>query len=372
MLAKFRPNEVAEYNKKIPFSRVLSDDYPCLPYRARQNQFRFALHIGQRKLLLGDIEFITQHYDKSKVYVCAGAAQGFHYKSLAGLFPEFQFHLYDPSAFWEGLSSVPNITTYNQYFDDDVVKKWNLLKTPILFASDIRTPPDNSELQKTSKITSNVGSVSFGKKVTGDMAMQQKWVQDLKPVIAMLKFRLPYCDPNVRYGTQFTEYLDGEIRFQSWAPPSSTESRLICSPLDDGSYKFRLYDDKKYEDQMFRFNAITRIQRFDLGPITEKWISLFPGLEFDYDSASEIKILTDYLKKIRKISDDELLPELFKLWTSINNVSGTNPACSPHGDEPLKPYHDKTPPADDHVMKVHRRTNNRNNFKGKRRGKSRR
>ena len=342
MFVGFSQREKKEYETPIKYTRILDDKYPTLMYHTRRNQYKFALHDGQRKLLIRDIEFISRNHHLASVYICAGAAQGYHYKILAEMFPDIQFHLYDPTPFWKGLDYIPNIHLYQEYWTPETCKQWRETNQNILFASDIRTPPENGELNFGDK-SNPIGSDSFEKKITDDMKMQQDWVMDLCPAAAMLKFRLPYCQPNAKYNHEYTRYLDGDIMFQAWAPPSSTECRLWCYPTD-GKYTTKLYDNKKYEDQLFRFNAITRIQWYDLGPIDDEWISLFPGYEYNYDSATEVKILMDYIKKFKP--NEPVMAHIASTWVRINEISGTTIHCSPHGDEPLKPFHQKTPPPD--------------------------
>lgn len=338
MLQKFLPKEKKEYNKSIKYTRILTSEYPTLPYHPRKNQVRFPLHWGQRKLLNADIEFITENYDKSKIYICAGGADGSHYKILAKMFPMIEFHLYDPRAFYKGLYSIANINLYRQFWTKETAEEWKKRKESILFVSDIRTIPKKGEVKFHDR-TNATGSEKFEKQITEDMVMQKEWVEMLTPVAAMLKFKLPYCDPKVNYGKQFTKYLQGEIRFQTWAPPSSTETRLWCYPIN--KFKETFYDDKIYEDQMFRFNQITRIQWHELDLVNKKNIVDFPGYEFNYDTATEIKILIGYLKKF--VVDEPTVKDLKELFDNINNNMLRKFKSTHHGKEPLKPFHEKTP-----------------------------
>ena len=69
----------------------------------------------------------------------------------------------------------------------------------------------------------------------------------MKPVMSMLKFRVPYhIDLTNGY-----EYLDGELCFQPWAPPFSGETRLITNGKSTKIYK-------DYESKLHYFNNIIR------------------------------------------------------------------------------------------------------------------
>jgi hypothetical protein len=58
-------------------------------------------HWGQRKLLLSEIEFLTDWapLDRDSIVVYAGAAPGTHIAFLAEMFPRLSFVLVDPSEF---------------------------------------------------------------------------------------------------------------------------------------------------------------------------------------------------------------------------------------------------------------------------------
>ena len=57
------------------------------------------IHLGQRKLLLTEVNFLTGHGDFSKNIIYIGAAPGHHIEFLSTLFPNHTFYLYDPRDF---------------------------------------------------------------------------------------------------------------------------------------------------------------------------------------------------------------------------------------------------------------------------------
>lgn len=256
------PDEAAERKIAVPFERVLTPDARELPYRSSRERLRPQLHIGQRKLLLNEIEFLTLHGDKSDTVVYVGSAPGTHDTYLLKLFPRHKFVLYDPREFHKSLHNNPRIILKNQFFTDADAAEWT--GKDVLFISDIRTGSIGEE---------------WDAEIIQNMEMQRKWVEIAKPAMAMLKFRLSWEKP-------IQNYLDGEIRLQPWQPITSTETRL----LTDGKTS-RDWDTIKYEQQMYRFNTVTRIAWYD---IPDAIVSRVPGMDHCHDCASEVEILRNY------------------------------------------------------------------------------
>ena len=111
-------------NKEIP-SCVLSKDAPTKPYvhtiRRSWDSLHSTVHIGQRKLLIGEVLFMTHYGSKSKTVVYIGAAGGSHIPALCELFPEHKFLLYDPAPFSRPLldymhKNPSRISVYNELF----------------------------------------------------------------------------------------------------------------------------------------------------------------------------------------------------------------------------------------------------------------
>jgi hypothetical protein len=110
--------------------------------------------------------------------------------------------------------------------------------------------------------------------------------------MAMFKFRLPWDDEK-------TEYLNGDIYIQPYPPATSTETRLIIGK-NAGT---KIYDNRKYEEQLFYFNNQVRPMDFP-----NKMQYIHPtrknGLSNDYDSVAEVYILEQYLKLHSGVSTD--------------------------------------------------------------------
>ena len=299
------PNvEIAESQIKEPFSRILNTQKARpLPYRETKGECRLSIHLGQRKLLLSEIEFLTKFGHLTNLVVYAGAAHGLHLPYLHGLFPKHFFDLYDPSKFL--IKSTEHLRIVNDFFTDDDAITYKNKK--ILFICDIRTDEHASK-----------GGENFETEIAQNMALQEHWIKLMKPQMSMLKFRLPYA----LIGT--TEYLDGEIYLQVWPPQTSTETRLYT----DGT-KNKVYDNDKYNNQMFRFNRITRTQWY---PHNIKLTDV-PGLDHCYDCKSEIEILKAYLVKFHKIDSPNAIA---KMMNQITKELGKPSRLDqgPHGKYP--------------------------------------
>ena len=136
------------------------------------------LHWGQRKLLLSEIEFLTNYwneYDQNlKKYVLyVGAAPGEHIKHLIKLFPTIHFILYDPAPFT--IKPSDNVTIHQEYFTDEDVQKYKNMN--LFFISDIREREVGKyKLDDPTK---------FNEKIKEEMALQKKHIHfsQLKPYI---------------------------------------------------------------------------------------------------------------------------------------------------------------------------------------------
>ena len=271
---------MATFNQRDLF---LNSDDPELPYRRRNDEEKTSVSYGQRKLLLTVLQFITYFWDPIKVPkpICcyAGSAPGLNIEVISELYPEIEFHLYDPNPFKVKKSKM--IHLYRQYFTDKDATKW-AKRNDILFISDIRT----ADYTKAKDLDDNENQIMR------DMMNQMKWYNIIKPVQAHLKFRLPYTGGS---RPSEMEYLDGILFKQPWAPETSTECRLVPYGPD----KLKMWNCMKYQSQMFHHNAITRESIKYLSPFSPAGQGYVdePELMDDYDSLCETQIILDYLQK---------------------------------------------------------------------------
>jgi hypothetical protein len=229
------------------------------------------------------------------------------------MFPQFTFHLYDPSPFT--INDTDKIKIFNEYFTDDVSAQY-ANRNDIFFLSDIRTADYKtirSDVLSERGITVDTDGQLTGPddlirgalaeaeirnedQIWGDMNMQQNWVLIINPEHAFLKFRLPYSrDGN----DQIVRYLKGIVYLQTWAPQTSTETRLKPVRNTNGVYDLADWSILEYEQWCFHHNSIVRERFFYENIFTKSNDPIdYPELLNDYDSISEAFILKLYLQKI--------------------------------------------------------------------------
>jgi len=276
-----RPELGYEAHAGMPFTRVVDDAIVrCMPYRRRAGEEKTVVHWGQRKLLMSEIEFLTLHGRDATTVVYAGAAPGTHINYLAGLFPELHWVLVDPAPFT--CHPSPSIEVRQELFTDDMAREFAAEgRPPMLFISDVRSvdwmkATDEAEVEA---------------RVAADMAMQQRWVELMRPVWSMLKFRLPWPPGK-------TPYLDGSIFLPVWGPITTTECRLVVP----GGAPIREYDNTKHEQQMFFFNTTLRpaLYPHDVSGV---------GIDHCYDCRAEVHILSQYIAQRVQLRPGERLEE---------------------------------------------------------------
>lgn len=299
---------------------------PQLPYFRTKGKIEHnCVHFGQLKLLMNEIQFFTNFWNPKEVarpkIVYPGAAPGQHIEILSELFPKFEWHLYDPSKFCISPSEKIKIYTGDEgYFTNKQANKW-ARRNDVFFISDIRgnynsvidslatLEEEYEKLQKDPAYASNIlkQQEDNEQQVSNDMQAQKEWYKIIRPVHAMLKFRLPYA---YKHFKKEYNYLDGYIYFQPWVGPNSTETRLVPVGYDEIEWDIGIY-----EEQMFSFNRVARIEKY-INPFQDqpkKSKIQPPILTDDFDSVLHVNILMDYLVKfninfdtgmVLKLSDD--------------------------------------------------------------------
>ena len=256
--------------------QILKDDDPQEVYRRRNDEDKKSISWGQRKLLLSLISFLSNHCMdvKNKVILYAGSAPGVNIGIVADMFPDFTWHLYDPCKFKLKTDIKRKIIIYQKRFTDLTAKYW--ANKNIIFISDIRT----ADYTKINNLTENENQI------LSDMEMQKKWVEIIKPSRTQLKFRLNYTGDG---RNEEMVYFDGLLYKQAWAPQTSSETRLV---IPSPELKYKTYDCKKYEYQMFYHNVTVREKEFFENDIVD-------GKELvnDWDSCCEVEIWKNCLGK---------------------------------------------------------------------------
>jgi hypothetical protein len=293
----------------------LLEDHPQTPYRRRQFENKTSVHWGQRKLALTTLAFINFYWDPTQmsdpIIVYAGSCPGININFIISLYPQIEWHLYDPHMVGFKVKSNPKVHIYREYFTDLIAESWS--GKQILFISDIRTMDSTKTKNK----------VEIEKGIWADMKIQEKWVKIIKPVAAMLKFRLPYGD--IKFSDEIDNekglapYLAGVVLKQPWASQTGTETRLLitASSMIDGEFPIHQWNIKNYEDKLFHHNAIIREwvsfynPFYHQDPIKRKTQLFPPELDNSWDSMVEVKIFMDYLTK-HNITDN-ILPTIHGL-----------------------------------------------------------
>ena len=258
-----------KHQTKVKLSSVLKESYDS-KYKSKTN-----VHLGQRKLLISEIQFLTEYYSNHKkdpILLYIGAAIGSHLLILHELFPNVKFILYDGAAFDKRLDKYPEVfeihTGTDGFFTTEMCKNLKNKYNPLLFVSDIRLTEED-----------------FEKGVMRDMISQKEWIQILKPELSLVKFRMPY---SLKHGEKL-EYLKGEILYGIWPKETSGETRLLIHK--ENVKKLKQYDFKNYEQVMFFHNKYTRPFCFDIIEKYKKYKDIYCPC---YDCISELVALDNY------------------------------------------------------------------------------
>jgi len=289
----------------IPFCRILQADDERLPYKRRKGEMKTVIHWGQRKLLMSEIEFLTLYGTTSRMVVYAGAAPGTHIAFLSDMFPELHFYCVDPAPFT--VKETDKITIVQDLFSDEMAQKLGEEYPSLLFISDIRSA--DWERHNDSVIE---------EKVQRDMVMQKEWHMRMKPTHSMLKFRLPWAA-----GT--TSYLDGDVYLPVWGPITTTETRLITKENTVAEIE---YDHKKYEEQLFFFNTVTRPALY------EHDVTDGEGIDHCYDCRAEVHIISLYLEKFKAVPEDKLAKEVSLMSKKISKQIATGRSLKDDNPDP--------------------------------------
>jgi hypothetical protein len=273
-------------------------------------------HWGQKKLLFSEIQFLTNVCKKlntkslkdyAVVYV--GAAHGFHFPILYNLFPELIWILYDPGKFSKESYMHPEkqkVKIFNQFFTDETIKhaQQNAENRKILFISDIRVTPKDEQ-------------------VSLDMINQARWGILMGADFMLLKFRLPYNEPNtfkpktikdLKLEKKFinnhdfiakdTIYLKGDIFLQLYHPQYSTELRLFVEKNTNNKYDLQNYDYIDVENKLFKYNSeirlISNIEGYE-------FLNIIPGYDDSLECVMEYEIIKDYYEYFHNIKDKNII-----------------------------------------------------------------
>lgn len=244
---------------------------------------------GQLKLFLSELSFLSKmkaESNKKFKILYIGAADGYHTGLLADMFPDYTFDLWDPRDFSIKEEDHKNIKIFQKYFTDEETENYKKKNKDILIICDIRTlsikfAKSEEDLKRRINKMDEI--------INEDLNFQKNWVIKINPYASLLKFRLPYNSGK-------TEYFDAKIYLQHFGP-KSTETRMLVKNIDN----FTLYDNVEYDEKMAYYNNHIRpLPVEDYEPILKK-LNLINNI----DSASLVKLSTEYLMAMNKASDDD-------------------------------------------------------------------
>jgi hypothetical protein len=298
--------------KEYPPAITLDDVPNTIPYKVGSMLPKNGVHIGQRKLGLSEIQFLTEHPCDYIVY--AGSSPSNKIYMISQLFPKTRFVLIDPrpanifvdekrTVYNASDESIPEkirnqfasldrdmsgedlqdvitdsespvrIFMIKGYFDDKLARK--LAPIGANFISDIRS------------ITERADIAPQDIDILWNLSQQYNWMRIMKPPVSCVKFRNIFYGSSsssadyflehyeeefyqrtfrtsAEYGIDFVQgykdkimqYPRGVVHLQAWAGPSSTETRLYIKASDlESVHDYDLYD---YEDRLNFYNAFYR------------------------------------------------------------------------------------------------------------------
>lgn len=243
---------------------------------------------GQLKLAAGNIRFLSD-VPNGSVVVSIGAAPGHHMPALINLLrrsgrEDIIFELWDKTPFNALLEQYSNVIIHQEYFTDDVARevKGRIASNKLYFISDIRT--------------NETGENPTEKDIVENNDQQRRWVEIMRPVSSMLKFRTPFPSSDHAPDNVYP-YLQGEVDKQVYGPKNSAETRLIVRrPLNDKPYPQTVYSKIVHERVMAYHNCCIRPCKY-LNPFTGNEDPINHIIDNDWDGVMLFVIMRYYTVK---------------------------------------------------------------------------
>lgn len=310
------------------------------PYNSRRGEVKGGDHHGQRKLLLAEMEFLTERLEPNEqaIIIYIGAAPGSHTPLLFDWFSNIRMWLVDPRRnVWDEALNIygeegrlmitsdyyneefagrlANIANSDLPFDEafpELVRNTRFSNnysrfrngvTKFFFWSDIRRADPTS-----------VSNMQHEVQIDADMRLQVEGLSVLENAVgsdnflAMLKFRLPFV------GDDEYRYMSGELYTQVWPRLTTTELRLVGKP----SFGETVYSKRAVEEIMFYHNKVLRNTSY--GPTEVE------GYGSCHDCHREVDILTRYVTTYlaSRLGEIDVDTEVEEISIAINNFLGTD------------------------------------------------
>jgi hypothetical protein len=273
-LAKFNPHIAQFFQGAGPrsvtrerFCRTLEPNAPRIPYRRRRGELKTVVSWPSRMCLLLEAEFLTRFAEAGSTVLYVGQDTDVHFALLCDMFPELRFILVDPQP--QQLRTSARLEIYYCPFSDDIGELFSDRRALLISATRAAPPlpPDATQEEMESAALQ-------------DLEAQRHMVEVVKPERSLLRFSLPW-----RPGA--TTYMRGTLYLPVWGGQTAVETRIVVT--GDGS-EVSEWDHTMYEEQMFRFNTVTRVQCYPHAVVAE-------GLDHCFDCASEAEVLRSYVTR---------------------------------------------------------------------------
>ena len=382
------------FNKSYKPFITIDDIDNELEYLYEKVNNNLGLHIGQRKLLLSEVQFLTNNTQKYCIYTGAAPSHKTHF--LSELFPDVKFILIDPNIF--EIKLVDNNDLFRKRKHNDIIMLYYGFPTKSMTYGSNITPEkmnkneisdmisyiENSNhkiyiiedymtdnlafiLKKLGKcnfisdIRSNVTNtqpVDFD--VIWNRSMVHNWINILQPEISMVKFRIPYYNSkenfddypfandhfntSKKFGVDFVKNYNNKefwmskskLYLQAWAGQTSTEMRGWIEKKDISN--IIKYDINNIESKLFYYNKITRCA-YHINKHSNKILHLCNCNDCSIESTiwdNYIKLI--YLKKSNK--DIQKQKTKVEYYIKLTNRLTSRPLNIKHNNtiyEPLTP-----------------------------------
>lgn len=351
---------------------VTVDQLKYLKYEEKIEVVRTGTHIGQRKLFLNEVQFLTMA-PACKYCIYAGSAPGNKTHFLSLLFPDIKFILIDPNRFdmmlpdkhshriikhkdivhicslykYAGNSylnkqlrdmtntekksvitfikkSKHNIYVFEDYMDNEYSEFFKILKD-IIFISDVRT---NS---------SEIDNLPHDIDICWNNVMMYNWITILNPLYSMLKIRPLYgsktlemkdiCKKDFDYakknGIDFYDNCKknklilskGILYIQPWTGCSSAELRL-CIKRKDISNLID-YNNDEVEGRMNYYNLLNRTWLLHKNNNASKKINFC----YCNDCSLENLIWEQYTNKYKNVANSLNLKSIHQCVELLNKMT---------------------------------------------------
>lgn len=211
------------------------------PYKHTRYTPLSSVHLGQRKLLIAEIYFLTNYSHLSNSIVYVGASNCLRIPILCRLFPNKHFVIFEIKSFPQSVIKFARkfpkqLTLREEKFPPQV------LPYDFIMISDLHSDSLKEE--------------------------EKKWLKIFKPVAVMTSFCLPYIDTKDKENDKLVPYFKGKMLKQAWSGIKSSETRMILT-RDDICNDEMQYSARKYESIMFEHNIDYRSVQYDSTPHTE-------------------------------------------------------------------------------------------------------